>query len=77
MSSTVAVRIRSGAIGESQRQAHLATEPATGDTPAFWSTYCGVRIPAEIAEVSNGPTGMPCMVCMMRSLNQPGIESGL
>lgn len=67
MSSTVAVRFLAGVVGETQRQAHLAPVPAADTGHRFWETHCGMRIPVEIAEVSQGPDGMPCLPCMMRS----------
>ncbi|MBA8824455.1 hypothetical protein FHX42_001802 [Saccharopolyspora lacisalsi] len=66
MSSTVAVRFTAGTMSESRREAHLAGRPAPDTNPDFWETYCGIHIPAEIAEVSDRPAGMPCMACMMR-----------
>lgn len=78
MSSTVAVRYGAGVVGESQRQAHLASTPPSGGTPATWATFCGVRIPDAVAEVSQVPDGMPCMPCLMRSaaLGDTAIGSG-
>ncbi|MBB5157916.1 hypothetical protein [Saccharopolyspora phatthalungensis] len=63
MSATVAVRFAFGVVGESRRQAHLATAPDTG-IPDRWRTFCGLEIPASLAEVSARPAGMPCMRCL-------------
>lgn len=67
MSSTVAVRFMSGVVGETRRQAHLAPTPAADAVHEFWATFCGMHIPVDIAEVSQGPAGMPCLACMMQS----------
>lgn len=67
MSTTVAVRFAAGAVGEARRQAHLAPAPTPGATHECWTTFCGMHIPVEIAEVSQGPDGMPCLPCLMRS----------
>lgn len=78
MSGTVAVRYGAGVVGESRRQAHLASAPASGEVPATWTTFCGLHIPAAAAEVSHVPDGMPCMPCLMRSaaLGDTAIGSG-
>ncbi|GAA0536399.1 hypothetical protein GCM10011581_23830 [Saccharopolyspora subtropica] len=63
MTGAVVVRFAPGVVGESRRQAHLAHAPEHG-IPEFWSTFCGLRIPAEQAEVSTRPAGMPCVRCL-------------
>lgn len=63
MNGTVAVRFAPGVVGETRRQAHLAAVPAAS-APDSWLTYCGLRIPAEHAELSPGPAGMPCIRCL-------------
>ncbi|MGW1681829.1 hypothetical protein [Saccharopolyspora sp. NPDC002376] len=63
MNRTVAVRYTFGIVGETRREAHLATTPGTG-IPAEWMTFCGVEIPANQAEVSEKPAGMPCVRCL-------------
>jgi hypothetical protein len=61
--STVAVRYKAGVVGEARRQTHLAPVPEDG-VPVYWHTLCGLDIPAELTEVSDGPDGMPCLVCL-------------
>ncbi|MEU5850740.1 hypothetical protein [Saccharopolyspora shandongensis] len=63
MSRTVVVRFAFGIASEAGRQAHLAVAPEAG-VPERWLTYCGVVIPANVAEVSAQPAGMPCMGCL-------------
>ncbi|KAA5824943.1 hypothetical protein ABT337_33115 [Saccharopolyspora hirsuta] len=63
MNRTVAVRFAFGIVGETRREAHLATAPGTG-IPAAWLTFCGEEIPAHQAEVSEKPAGMPCVRCL-------------
>lgn len=60
----VGVRYLPGMVGESRRQMHLAHAP--GPPPSTWEALCGVRIPAELAETFDGPSGMPCMNCLAR-----------
>ncbi|RCW45988.1 hypothetical protein DFQ14_102290 [Halopolyspora algeriensis] len=74
----VAVRFASGVVGETRRQAHLASVPAPGATHEFWTTFCGMHIPVEVAEVSQGPDGMPCLPCLMHSAagTGPAVEAG-
>lgn len=76
MSGTVAVRYGAGVVGESRRQAHLASAPDSGETPVTWATFCGLSIPAAAAEVSHVPDGMPCLPCMMRSAAFGGTAIG-
>ncbi|MEV0082655.1 hypothetical protein [Saccharopolyspora sp. NPDC050642] len=63
MTRTVVVRFAFGIVSEASRQAHLAVAPEAG-IPERWLTYCGVEIPANVAEVSAQPSGMPCMGCL-------------
>ncbi|WP_190815216.1 hypothetical protein [Saccharopolyspora pogona] len=63
MNGTVVVRFAFGVVGESRRQAHLSTAPESG-LPEHWLTFCGLEIPATLAEVSAKPAGMPCMPCL-------------
>ncbi|WP_374727591.1 hypothetical protein [Haloactinomyces albus] len=74
----VAVRFMSGVVGETRRQAHLAPTPTTDAAHEFWTTFCGMRIPVEVAEVSQGPAGMPCLACLMKSAAVGGsaVEAG-
>lgn len=67
MSGTVAVRYREGVVSQSRREAHLASVTDAQEPPDPWTTFCGLHIPAELAEVAPGPAGMPCMGCLMRS----------
>ncbi|MEU5846347.1 hypothetical protein [Saccharopolyspora shandongensis] len=50
MNAIVVVRLASGTVCKSRRQAHLATAPENG-TPDSWQTFCGLNIPAPQAEV--------------------------
>ncbi|NYH78332.1 hypothetical protein FHR84_001654 [Actinopolyspora biskrensis] len=77
MTGTVIVRYRAGVVGETQRQVHLCTPDDSGTTPDEWRTHCGIGIPAEQAEVSDLPAGMPCLPCLMRSpdLQEAATES--
>lgn len=69
----VGVRYVPGAVGESGRQMHMAHLP--GSPPRTWSALCGARIPAELAETSDGPSGMPCMACLSGLVTaRPAIE---
>ncbi|SDY78870.1 zinc-finger [Saccharopolyspora shandongensis] len=61
---TVAVRFAAGVVSDSKRQSHTATVPEGGEVPASWLTFCGLEIPAHQAEVSQRPTGMPCVCCL-------------
>lgn len=70
MTRTVAVRFAFGVVGESRRQAHLADAVNDEASPQSWLTYCGLDIPAALAEVSNKPAGMPCVRCLS-SLTTP------
>jgi hypothetical protein len=63
VNGTVAVRFAFGVVGESRRQAHLATASDSG-LPEYWQTFCGLEIPADLAEVSTRPAGMPCVRCL-------------
>ncbi|RRO18910.1 hypothetical protein EIL87_05215 [Saccharopolyspora rhizosphaerae] len=65
MSAVVAVRFAAGVVAESRRQTHLASRPE-GPFPAAWRTLCGLQIPSYAAQVSEQPTGMPCVRCMSR-----------
>ncbi len=64
MNHTVAVRFAFGVVSESRREAHLAALPEIGETPSSWTTFCGLDIPTDQAEVSSKPAGMPCVTCM-------------
>ncbi|QUH02758.1 hypothetical protein HUO13_19845 [Saccharopolyspora erythraea] len=64
MSRTVSVRYAAGVVGESRRHAHLSVAPPDGVRPAAWPTYCGLEIPAHLAEVAHQPAGMPCLRCL-------------
>lgn len=61
----VAVRHAPGLVAESRRQAHLAQTSQPVQEVAQWLTACGELIPAESAEVSHGPVGMPCLRCLV------------
>ncbi|MGP4017085.1 hypothetical protein [Saccharopolyspora sp. 5N708] len=63
MNGAVVVRFAFGVVGESRRDAHLAAVPDSG-IPEYWLTFCGLEIPADLAEVSNRPAGMPCARCL-------------
>ncbi|SDQ34935.1 hypothetical protein [Actinopolyspora saharensis] len=67
MTGTVVVRYRAGIVGETQRQVHLTTLDDSDPAPTEWRTHCGIGIPAEQAEISELPAGMPCLPCLMRS----------
>ncbi|MEU6132942.1 hypothetical protein ABZ805_27495 [Saccharopolyspora sp. NPDC047091] len=67
----VAVRYAPGAVAESRRQAHLAEAAGPVEDVAQWTTACGELIPADLAEVSHGPAGMPCLRCLV-GLPAPG-----
>ncbi|GAB2670730.1 hypothetical protein GCM10027271_33820 [Saccharopolyspora gloriosae] len=67
----VAVRYAPGVVAESRRQAHLAQTAQPPEEVAQWLTACGELIPAESAEVSHGPAGMPCLRCLV-GLPAPG-----
>lgn len=72
---TVGVRYAPGTVGESARQVHLALLP--GSPPRTWEVLCGARIPAELAETSDGPAGMPCMDCLTRMVTaRPAVDTG-
>ncbi|MEU6267374.1 hypothetical protein [Saccharopolyspora shandongensis] len=62
---TVAVRFAADVVSDSKRQSHMATVPEDGEVPASWLTFCGLEIPAHQAEVSQHPTGMPCVCCLL------------
>ncbi|MCA1191550.1 MULTISPECIES: hypothetical protein [unclassified Saccharopolyspora] len=67
----VAVRYAPGAVAESRRQAHLAEADGPVADVVRWTTACGELIPADVAEVSPGPAGMPCLRCLV-GLPAPG-----
>lgn len=66
MIDAIAVRYAPGVLPESQRQVHMAEQPSDNAVPRSWLTYCGMEIPAQLAEVSDKPAGMPCMGCLVR-----------
>ncbi|WP_243787829.1 hypothetical protein [Saccharopolyspora gloriosae] len=67
----VAVRYAPGVVAESHRQAHLAQTGQPVEDVVQWTTACGELIPAESAEVSHRPAGMPCLRCLV-GLPTPG-----
>ncbi len=66
MTETIAVRYAAGVVGEAQRLVHMADAPADDEPPQHWLTLCGEEIPADLAEVSQQPLGMPCIGCLSR-----------
>lgn len=70
----VRLRLRHGVVmsngraaGEGDRQVHLAPIPAGVDEPAYLVAFCDLVIQPGTADVVDGMSGMPCMVCLLRS----------
>ncbi|SDP91908.1 hypothetical protein SAMN04487905_11348 [Actinopolyspora xinjiangensis] len=76
MNRTIAVRYRAGVVGESQRQVHFCALDDAGDPSETWETYCGLRIPDDVAETADRPAGMPCLRCLTRTPALGGTVSG-
>lgn len=62
----VLVRLRPGVVGETRRVCHVVPVQLGGSVPEFLTAYCGLRIEAGTADLLDGPTGMPCVPCLVR-----------
>ncbi|MFD0922148.1 hypothetical protein [Saccharopolyspora rosea] len=50
---------------EQEKSCHFFPLPVDGSRPESLEAYCGFRIVPGQAEALEGPTGMPCMHCLM------------
>jgi len=50
---------------EQERSCHFFPLPEDGSVPSELSAYCGFRITPGQAEALPGPTGMPCVACLL------------
>jgi hypothetical protein len=64
------VRLRQGVIGESRRVCHVVPIPENRAVPGHLTALCGTDIYPGQADVLPDLTGMPCDVCMARSLGR-------
>lgn len=59
------VRLRAGLVRESRRVVHTVPVLDTDAIPATLIAYCGAIIEPGTAELLDGPTGMPCLGCLL------------
>lgn len=62
----VAVRLLPGVVGETKRVCHIAEVPQRVPEADSLTTYCGIQIWRDQAEILSVPQGMPCEPCLVR-----------